>query len=282
VRIFDRKFGADFLSGVPARPGVYRLYDAAGAVLYVGKAGDLRRRLGQYRATRRTRRDRKRRDLVRSAARIDWEVCDSELDAGLREVRLIQALGPRGNVASAFSFLYPFIGVKVDGREAYFCLTTSPDAFPGFALHGAFRSRDVTGEAFFALRRLLAFVGHPIPRARCDRLGKAPHSHLFGVRRLPEAWPALWSRLLRGDSREALEVLALRLLEHAGARARRGLVQESLRALARFSREEAGELARAIAATGYPTYPVPQRDRDPLFLAYRHRTATAPPSPRDG
>ena len=41
----------------------------------------------------------------------------------------------------------------VDGRETHFCLTTSPAAFPGFELHGAFRSREVTGEAFFALMR---------------------------------------------------------------------------------------------------------------------------------
>ena len=61
MRIFDRKFGADFLTGVPRGPGVYRMYDAAGGLLYVGKAGNLRRRLGQYRTARRTKKDRKRR-----------------------------------------------------------------------------------------------------------------------------------------------------------------------------------------------------------------------------
>ena len=45
VRIFDRKFGADFLAGVPPEPGIYRLYDAAGGLLYVGKARNLRGRL---------------------------------------------------------------------------------------------------------------------------------------------------------------------------------------------------------------------------------------------
>ena len=111
MRLFDRKFGADFLAGVPSAPGVYRLYDAAGALLYVGKAGDLRRRIAQYRTTRRTKKDRKRRALVGAAARIAWDVCASELDASLREIQLIQSLRPPANVAGAFPFLYPFIGI---------------------------------------------------------------------------------------------------------------------------------------------------------------------------
>jgi len=269
VRVFDRKFGADFLAGVPSQPGVYRLYDDAGTLLYVGKARDLRRRLAQYRTTRRTKKDRKRRQLVRSAASIVWEVCESELDASLKEIRLIQVLRPRENVAGAFPFLYPFVGIRVDGHEAHFCLTTSPEAFPSFDLHGAFRSRDVTGEAFFSLMRLLRFVGHPIPRSRRDRLGTAPHSYVLGFRRLAAEWPAMWSRVLRGTSREGLEQLSLSLLEHAGARARSAEIQADLRVVERFFDEEASELAAAILAAGYPSYPVPQRDRDLLLLQYR-------------
>ena len=47
------------------------------ALLYVGKARNLRRRLAQYRTARRTKKDRKRRTLVRSADRIEWQVCAS-------------------------------------------------------------------------------------------------------------------------------------------------------------------------------------------------------------
>ena len=35
MRIFDRKFGADFLAGVPHEPGIYRIYDAAGYAYYI-------------------------------------------------------------------------------------------------------------------------------------------------------------------------------------------------------------------------------------------------------
>jgi excinuclease ABC subunit C len=273
VRLFDRKFGADFLAGVPASPGVYRLYDQAGILLYVGKARDLRRRLGQYRTAGRVKKDRKRRRLVRSAERIAWDVCESELDASLGEIRLIQQLRPRHNVSGAFPFLYPFVGMRVEDGETHFCLTTSPEAFARFELHGAFRSREVTGEAFFALRRLLSLVGHPTPRRRGDRWRQPRHSHVFGLRRLPSDWPGLWSGLLRGHSREALERLCLRLVEHAGARARSAAVQEDLRAIERFFDEEARRLALVIAATGHRSYPVPQHDRDALFLRYRERAA---------
>jgi hypothetical protein len=275
VRIFDRKFGADFLAGVPVAPGIYRLYDAAGALLYVGKACNLRRRLAQYRAARRIRKDRKRRELVRSADRIEWQVCTSELEASLTEIGLIQELRPRKNVAGAFPFLYPFVGIQVDGADTRFCLTTSPAAFAAFDLHGAFRSRKVTREAFFALMRLLQFIGHPTHRRRRDRLSLPRYSHVYTFRRLPRDWPALYTTLLRGTSRAALEQLCLHLLEHAGARARGAVIQADLRAVQRFFDEETSTLAAAIADTGYVGYPVPQRDRDALFLRYRDQHADA-------
>ncbi len=285
MRLFDQRFGVDFLAGVPTAPGVYRFLDAAGALLYVGKAGSLRRRLAQYRTAGRKKNERKRRALVKAAATITWEVCASDLAASLTEIRLIQTLRPRRNVASAFPFLYPYIGIRVDGRETFFCLTTGPEAFPSFELHGAFRSRDATGEAFHALARLLRFVGHPIPRARQRIIGEAAYSSaaaavyssaaaavystVIGFRRLPVEASTGWSALLRGASREALESLALELLEHPGATARRAEIQEDLAAVALFFESEALALARARTATGYSRYPVPQGDRDLLFAEAR-------------
>jgi excinuclease ABC subunit C len=269
VRLFDQKFGADFLAGVPHEPGVYRIFDSAGGLIYVGKARNLRRRLAQYRTTRRTKKDRKRRALVRAAERIEWQACASELDASLTEIGLIQALRPRRNVAGAFPFLYPFVGIQVDGADTRFCLTTSPEAFASFELHGAFRSREVTREAFFALMRLLRFVGHETARRPRHRLSVPRHSHVRVFRRLPRDWLELWTALLRGASREALEQLALRLLDHDGACARGAVIDADLKAVERFFDDEASTLARAIAATGYVSYPVSQRERDALFLRYR-------------
>jgi predicted GIY-YIG superfamily endonuclease len=282
VRIFDRKFGAGFLAGVPCEPGIYRMYDAAGGLLYVGKARNLRRRLAQYRTGNRTRKNRKCRALVRWADRIEWQACASELEASLTEIGLIQTLRPRRNVAGAFPFLYPFIGIQVDGADTRFCLTTSPEAFAAFELHGAFRSREVTREAFFALMRLLRFVGHPAARRPRDRLSVPRHSHVFMFRRLPREWPELWKALFRGASRVALEQLSLRLLEYDGACARSEAIHTDLSAVERFFTDEASALAQAVTATEYVGYPVPQRDRDALFLRYRglQQGASAWPVPK--
>jgi hypothetical protein len=108
-----------------------------------------------------------------------------------------------------------------------------------------------------------------VPRHRCRRLGTARHSVVRGFRRLPADSAAAWSDLLRGGSRDALERLALRLVEHASARARRKETHEALRAIARFFEEEARPLARVRAATGFPLYPVPQQERDLLFAQCR-------------
>ena len=273
MRLFDQRFGATFLDEVPQAPGVYRFLDEAGTLLYIGKAANLRRRLAQYRTAGRKKRERKRRAIVKAAARITWEVHESPLDAALAEVRLIQSLRPARNVASAYPFLYPFVGVHAEGAETYFCLTTSPGAFPAFEFHGAFRSREVTREGFFSLMRLLRFVGHPVPRHRCQRFGAASHSFVLGFRRLPAEAAARWKRLLEGASREALEALALELLEHPGATAKREETHADLKAIGRFFKLEASALARARAATGYASYPVPQNDRDLLFLQYREAHA---------
>src|SRR2546430_15462053 len=111
VRMFDRKFGADFLAGVSREPGIYRMYDAAGGLLYVGKARNLRRRLAQYRTARRTKGDRKPRALVRSADRIEWQACASGLAASLTQIGLIPALRPTPHPAPAVPLLYSPLAV---------------------------------------------------------------------------------------------------------------------------------------------------------------------------
>jgi hypothetical protein len=77
----------------------------------------------------------------------------------------------------------------------------------------------------------------------------------------------------------ALEQLPLCLLEYDGACARSSAIHADLRAVERLFADEASTLAKAITATGYVGYPVPQRDRDALILRYRdlHSATTGMP-----
>jgi len=271
VRSFDRKFGAEFLESLPGSPGVYLVYNKKGELIYVGKAINLKRRLSQYRNTIRRKKHRRMRGIVKEAARIEIQCAETHLDACLTETMLIQKHRPRWNIVGAYSFLYPLIGIRSANSNIEFCMTTTPEAVlnecPGFEFHGAFRSRRITGDAFFALMRLLRFVGHVNPSSRRSRIPR--HSHMFSFRRLPSNWPGIWASFYKGESALAMEELILDLVENTGARRRPKKVQEHLDELKRFWTHEVLTLAKVRKATGYTEWPVPQYLRDLLFLCYK-------------
>ena len=66
-----------------------------------------------------------------------------------------------------------------------------------------------------------------------------------------------------------MEELIFKLAENAGARRRPGKVQEHLDDLKRFWRHEVLTLAKVRKATGCEEWPVPQYQRDLVFLSYR-------------
>ncbi len=81
---------------LPPLPGIYLMRDAHGGVLYVGKALDLRRRVRAYFGPG-GRHGRLIGRALEQLERIDHEVCDSDLDALLRECRLLRELQPPCN-----------------------------------------------------------------------------------------------------------------------------------------------------------------------------------------
>src|SRR5436190_17843200 len=92
-RVYDKRVLARV---APSRPGVYLFRDRHGQVLYVGRARDLRVRLGSYFRTER------QRPSVEAALlaleRIECRVLGSELEAALEELRLIREHNPPANV----------------------------------------------------------------------------------------------------------------------------------------------------------------------------------------
>lgn len=279
TRRFDDKFGPDFLQSIPKLPGVYRIYDLFDALIYIGKAKDLRRRLSQYRNANRLKAHRKMLSIVKDAVRIEVEVLASESDALIQETLLIQAHRPKWNVASAYYFLYPMIGIRQNEESLYLCYTTEPDQFHKyqFKFYGAFRSRKLTREAFFAIHELLGFLLHPIPPKKVlSSLGMEKidrYSRVLAFRQIDEEIVAGLQNFLRGEKIDSLDSLILALIENADARNKAQDIQALFNALKRFYRRESALLNRSCIRANYLVYPVPQKERDLIFVRSRFSEA---------
>jgi hypothetical protein len=93
------RFGEEFFAALPTGPGVYFFCGAAEGVLYVGKARNLRKRLGSYRVANPERLSRRIIRLLHQVRRIEWDECASEEAARQREELLICVLAPKFNAA---------------------------------------------------------------------------------------------------------------------------------------------------------------------------------------
>src|SRR5690349_15948487 len=100
---------------VPEEPGVYRFSDAAGRVIYVGKAKSLRSRLNSYFADLAHLHPRTR-QMVTTAAAVQWTVVGTEVEALQLEYNWIKEFDPRFNVRSRDDKTYPVLAVTV-GEE---------------------------------------------------------------------------------------------------------------------------------------------------------------------
>ncbi|SQC90984.1 Excinuclease ABC subunit C [Cedecea neteri] len=103
-----------FLKTVTSKPGVYRMYDAGGTVIYVGKAKDLKKRLSSYFRTNLS--SRKTEALVALIQHIDVTVTHTETEALLLEHNYIKLYQPRYNVLLRDDKSYPFIFLSADSH----------------------------------------------------------------------------------------------------------------------------------------------------------------------
>ena len=122
--VFDPKA---FVKTLTSRPGVYRMLNGAGEVIYVGKARNLAKRVGSYFLRSVT--SPKTRAMVAQIAQIEVTVTNTENEALLLESNLIKELKPRYNILLRDDKSYPYIFL-------------SADEFPRLTFHrGAKRSR---------------------------------------------------------------------------------------------------------------------------------------------
>ena len=96
----------------PASPGVYRMIDAGGDVLYVGKAKNIRRRIIAY--TRPTGYDPRIERMIAATASLEFVSTATETEALLLEANLIKRLRPRFNVLLRDDKSFPYILITAD------------------------------------------------------------------------------------------------------------------------------------------------------------------------
>ncbi|MEO8012209.1 MAG: GIY-YIG nuclease family protein, partial [Dokdonella sp.] len=85
--------GKAFVSNLSGAPGVYRMFGSADELLYVGKAGNLKKRVGSY--FLKPKLDTRIAAMIAQIARIDVTLTRTEAEALLLEAQLIKSLRPR-------------------------------------------------------------------------------------------------------------------------------------------------------------------------------------------
>jgi excinuclease ABC subunit C len=160
---FDAK---TFLATLAAQPGVYRMLDAAGEIIYIGKARNLHKRVGSYFSGRPQ--SAKTMAMVSQIAAIEVTVTASEIEALLLECNLIKQHHPRYNVMLRDDKSFPYIHL-------------SPHEFPRLSFYRG--SRKIAGQFF-----------GPYPNAHAVRETLQAMQKLFRIRPCEDTYFANRSR----------------------------------------------------------------------------------------
>ena len=105
----QKEFSA-IASSIPVQPGIYKYFDSANELLYVGKAKHLRKRVSSYFSKTFT--TNKTQELVKRINHIEFTIVNSEQDAFLLENTLIKEFQPKYNISLKDSKTYPYIVIK--------------------------------------------------------------------------------------------------------------------------------------------------------------------------
>ena len=141
---------AEFVKHLPNSPGVYRMFNEAGDVLYVGKARSLKKRVGNY-AQGRVHSNRIA-QMVRLTAHMEFVTTRTETEALLLEANLIKRLRPRFNVLLRDDKSFPYILITADNRAPAIFKHRGARARKG-DYFGPFASAGAVGRTINSLQR---------------------------------------------------------------------------------------------------------------------------------
>ncbi|MET3650382.1 excinuclease ABC subunit UvrC [Dyella japonica] len=150
--------GKAFVKNLSTSPGVYRYFDEDGELLYVGKAGNLKKRVGSY--FLKPRMEPRIAAMVSQIARVEITITRTEGEALLLESQLIKSLKPRYNILLRDDKSYPYI--YLSGGEDY----------PRLAFHRG--ARNMPGRYFgpypstFAVRESLNLMQKLFKVRQCE------------------------------------------------------------------------------------------------------------------
>ena len=232
----------DIVARIPHEPGVYRFLDAAGDVLYVGKAKDLRKRVASYFRPQGTPHGRTGEMLV-VARDIEWVVTHSETEALLLEANFIKESRPPFNLMLRDDKSYPYIEV------------TLTEEWPRVRLT---RGRHVHGNLYFGpyssarnVRETLTVIGRIFPYRKCKgakpgRASGSPCLQYFIHRSLAPCDRRVSRKEYLAVVAEVVDFLRGRLTE-----VKRGIEKEMATAARRQEFEKAALLRDRLAAVAH-------------------------------
>ncbi len=160
------------LDTLPNKPGCYLMKNAAGDIIYVGKAVNLRNRVRSY-FHNSADLDFKTRQMVRHVADIEWIVVGSELEALILEMNLIKKHRPHYNIRLKDDKRYPY--VKVHWADPFPKVTVTRQMVnDGSRYFGPYTS-------VWAVHQTLDVLRHIFPYLTCDReiTGRDPRPCLY-------------------------------------------------------------------------------------------------------